>query len=114
MYREIFDQNFISIENVDLKQYIEKNDILYYDNRLWIFVDIFLLIDFFKKIHEFSISNHFKFNRLKKILRRDYYWFNMRKIIRQYVRNCYEYQRIKIFKNRKNELFIFLIIFLQR
>ena len=38
----------------------------------------------------------------------------MRKIIRQYVRNYYKYQRIKIFKNRKNEFFIFLIIFLQR
>ena len=28
-------------------------------------IDIFLLIDFFKKIHEFSISNYFEFNRIK-------------------------------------------------
>ena len=69
---------------------------------------------FFKKIHEFLTSNHFEFNRMKKFLRRDYYWFNMRKIICRYVRNCHECQRIKIFKNRKNDLFIFLIIFLQR
>ena len=38
----------------------------------------------------------------------------MRKIIRQYIRNCHECQRIKVFKNRKNELFISLIILLQR
>ena len=114
MYRETFNQNLISIKNVNLKQCHEKNEILYYDDKLWIFVDMFLLIDFFKKIHEFSISNHFEFNRMKNFLRRDYYWSNMRKIIRQYVRNCHECQRIKVFKNRKNEFLIFLIIFLQR
>ena len=99
---------------MNLKQCYEKNEILYYDDKLWISIDMFLLIDFFKKIYEFSISNHFEFNRMKNFLRRDYYWSNIRKIIRQYVRNCHECQRIKIFKNRKNELFIFLIIFLQR
>ena len=75
---------------------------------------MFLLIDLLKKIYEFSISNHFEFNRMKNFLRRNYYWSNMRKVIRQFVRNCHECQRIKIFKNHKNELFIFLIIFLQR
>ena len=78
------------------------------------FVDMLLLIDFLEKIHEFSISNHFEFNRMKDFLRRNYYWFNMRKIIRQYVRNCHECQRIKVFKDCKNELFISLVIFLQR
>ena len=38
----------------------------------------------------------------------------MRKIVRRYVRNCHECQRIKIFRNRKNDLLILLIIFLQR
>ena len=37
------------------------------------FVDMSLLIDLFKDIHKFSISNQFEFNRMKKILRRDYY-----------------------------------------
>ena len=78
------------------------------------FVDMSLLIDLLKKIHEFSISNHSEFNRMKNFLRLNYYWFNMRKIIRQYVRNCHECQRIKIFRDRKNELLISLIIFLQR
>ena len=73
IYRETFNQNFISIENVNLKQYFEKNDVLYYDIKLWMFVDMSLLIDFLKKIHEFSISNYFEFNWMKNFLRRNYY-----------------------------------------
>ena len=78
------------------------------------FVDVLLFVNFLKEIHEFSISNHSKFNRMKNSLRQNYYWFNMRKIVRRYVRNCHDCQRIKIFKNCKNDLFIILIIFLQR
>ena len=114
IYREVFEQKFISMKKVNLKHCNEKNDALYYDNRLWMFVDMFLLIDFFKKIDEFSTLKHSEFNCMKIFLRRDYYWSNMRKVIRQYVRNCYKCQRIKIFKNRKNKLLIFLVIFLQR
>ena len=36
-------------------------------------VDVFLLVDFLKEIHEFSTSNHFEFNRMKNLLRRNYY-----------------------------------------
>ena len=113
-YREIIEQNFNSMNEIDLRNCIEKNDALYQDDWLWMFVDVFLLIDFFREIYEFLVSNHSKFNRLKNFLRRDYYWFNMRKIVRRYVRNCHDCQRIKVFKNRKNDLFILLIIFLQR
>ena len=51
---------------------------------------------------------------MKNLLRRDYYWFNMRKIVRRYVRNCHDCQRIKVSRNRKNDLFTLLIISLQR
>ena len=114
VYRDVFEQKFTSIKRVNLKHCNEKNDVLYYNNRLWMSVDMSLLIDFLKKIHEFSISKHFEFNRMKNFLRRNYYWSNMRKIVRQYMRNCHECQRTKVFKNRKNELFIFLVISLQR
>ena len=102
------------MNEINLRNCQNKNDILYYKNRLWIFVDVFLFVNLFKKIYKFLTSNYFDFNRMKNLLRRDYYWSNIRKIVRQYVRNCYKYQRIKIFKNRKNDLFIFFIIFLQR
>ena len=114
MYRETFDQNLIFVDEINLRDCQERNDALYYDDELQVFVDAFLLVDFLRKIHEFSTSEHFEFNRMKNLLRRDYYWFNMRKIVRRYVRNCHEFQRIKTFRNRKNDLFISLIISLQR
>ena len=113
-YREVFEQDFISVNEVNLQDCQKKNDVLYRDDRLWMFVDVFLLVDFLRKIHEFSASNHFEFNRMKNFLRRNYYWFNMRKIVRRYVRNCHDCQRIKVSRNRKNDLFTLLIISLQR
>ena len=114
MYRETFEQELISMKKIDLKHCNEKNDALYYNDRLWMFVDAFLLVDLLKQIHESFASNHSEFNRMKNLLRRNYYWLNMRKVVRRYVRNCHDCQRIKIFRNRKNDLLISLIIFLQR
>ena len=89
-YRETFEQDFTSMNEIDLQNCHEKNDVLYRDDRLWVLVDVILLVNFFRKIHEFSASNHSEFNRMKNFLRRDYYWLNMRKIVRRYVRNCHE------------------------
>ena len=113
-YCEVIEQNLISMNEIDLRDCIEKNDALYRNDRLWVFVDAFLLVDFLREIHEFSTSNHSKFNRMKNLYDRNYYWFNMRKIVRRYVRNCHDCQRIKVFRNRKNDLLILLIISLQR
>ena len=112
IYREAFDQNLTFVNEINLRDCHEKNDVLYYNDRLWVLVDALLLVDFFREIHELSTSNHFELNRMKNLLRRNYYWFNMRKIVRRYVRNCHECQRIKIFRNRKNDLLILLIILL--
>ena len=114
MYRETFEQKFISMKRINLKHCNEKIETLYYNDRLWIFVDVCLFVDFLKQIHKSFATNHFEFNRMKNLIRRIYYWFNMRKVVRRYVRNCHNCQRIKTFKNRKNDLFISLIISFQR
>ena len=113
-YRETLEQDLTSVNEVNLQNCHEKNDVLYRDDRLWMLVDVILLVNLLKEIHESSASNHSEFNRMKNLLRRDYYWLNMRKIVRRYVRNCHECQRIKTFRNRKNDLLISLVIFLQR
>ena len=102
------------MNKINLRDCHAKNDTLYRNNKLWMFVDVFLLIDLFRKIHEFRVFEHFEFNRIKNFLKRDYYWSKMRKTIRQYVRNCHECQRNKIFKNHQNDLLISLIILLRR
>ena len=98
------------MNKVDLQDCHEQNDVLYLDDKLWISVDALLLIDLLKKIHEFSTFDHSEFNRMKNLLKRDYYWSKMRKTFRQYVRNCFECQRSKIVTNRKFDLLISLII----
>ena len=113
-YRDAFEQNFTSMNEINLRDCHAKNDALYRDDRFWVFVDVFLLIDLFKKIHEFRIFEHSEFNRMKNFLKRNYYWSKMRKTIRQYVRNYHECQRNKTLKNRQNDLLIFLIILLRR
>ena len=114
IYREALSQDLTFVNEVNLRDCHEKNDVLYYNDRLWVLVDVFLLVDLLREIHEFSTSNHSEFNRMKNLLRRNYYWLNMRKIVRRYVRNCHECQRTKIFRNRKNDLLTLLIISLQR
>ena len=113
-YRETLEQNLTSMNEINLQNCHEKNDVLYRNDRLWMLVDVILLVDLLRKIHESSASDHSEFNRMKNLLRRDYYWLNMRKIVRRYVRNCHECQRIKTFRDRKNDLLILLVISLQR
>ena len=113
-YREAFSQGLTLVNGVNLRDCQEKNDALYYKNRLWVLVDAPLLVDLLREIHELPASGHFEFNRMKNLLRRDYYWFNMRKAVRRYVRNCHGCQRTKTFRNRKNGLLTFLVIPLQR
>ena len=67
-----------------------------------------------EKYMNFEFSNILNSIAWKKIFKRNYYWSKMRKTIRQYVRNCHECQWNKIFKNRQNDLLIFLIIFIRR
>ena len=73
IYREAFDQNLTFVNEINLRDCHEKNDVLYHNDRLWMLVDAFLLVDLLKKIHEFSTSNHSEFNRMKNLLRRNYY-----------------------------------------
>ena len=113
-YRETLEQNLTSMNEINLRDCHAKNDVLYRDDRLWVSVDVLLLIDLLKKIHEFSTFEHSEFNRIKNLLKRNYYWSHMRKTIRQYVRNCHECQRSKTLKDRQSDLSIFLIILMRR
>ena len=82
IYRETLEQDLISMKKVNLQDCHEQNDVLYRDDKLWISVDVLLLIDFLKKIHKFSTFDHSEFNRMKNLLKRDYYWSKMRKTLR--------------------------------
>ena len=113
-YRDALEQNLTSMNEINLRDCHAKNDVLYRDDRFWMSVDVFLLIDLLREIHEFRTFEHSEFNRMKYLLKRNYYWSKMRKTVRQYVRNCHECQRNKTFKNHQNDLLTSLIILLRR
>ena len=113
-YRETLEQDFISMNEINLRDCHAKDDALYRDDKFRISVDVLLLIDLLKEIHESSTFEHSEFNRMKNFLKRNHYWSHMRKTIRQYVRNCHECQRSKIFRNCQNDLSISSIILIRR
>ena len=53
-------------------------------------------------------------NRTEKLIKRYYYWFNMRLFIKRYIRNCHKCQRSKFSHDNRHELLISLSISSQR
>ena len=113
-YREALSQGLTLVDGVNLRDCQERDGALYYKNRLWVPADAPLLVDLLREIHEPPASGHPGFNRMEDLLRRDYYWPNMRKAVRRYVRNCHGCQRTKASRDRKNGLLTPLAIPLQR
>ena len=56
-YRDAFEQNFTSMNEINLRNCYAKNDALYRNDKLWVSVEIFLLTDLFKKYMNFEHSN---------------------------------------------------------
>ena len=113
-YREALGQGLTSVDGVNLQDCRETDGVLYRGDRLWVPADAPLLVDLLREIHEPPASGHPGFNRMEDLLRRDYYWPNMRKAVRRYVRNCHGCQRTKASRDRKNGLLTPLVIPLQR
>ncbi len=67
-----------------------------------------------QEVHDQSFIDHLEILRTMKIIRRYYYWSSMRKIIDQYIQNCYICQRSKTSWNKFNELLHSLFILEQQ
>ena len=73
-----------------------------------------LLIKIIRNVHDQFFCVYSNMNRIEKLIKQYYYWFNIRKIIKRYIRNYYNYQRIKSFHDELIELFRSLFILVQR
>ena len=62
----------------------------------------------FKKIHDQSVSKHSEIRRIFVILHKIFHWSRMRTTVKQYVKNCHECQKTKVFRNKYVELLQFL------
>ena len=60
--------------------------------------------DLITEIHDQLACNHLGVNRTYELLRREYYWRDIKNIVITYIRNCYKCQRFKTFRDREHGL----------
>ena len=113
-YRIVLIQSKKKFKKVKLTFYTIKHEVLYFDNRVWIFDDVQLLVDFIRKSHDSFMCDHSNALRISQIINRYYYWFNMKIIVSQYIRNCYICRRSKTSNDRYNDLFVFFFVFVEK
>jgi len=97
-----------------LKNYWTQNEILYHDNQLWVSFNELLQMNLIREIHDQLSIDHSEITRTVKIIKRNYYWFSMRKTIDWYIQNCYICQRSKTSRNKSIDLLQSLSISEQR
>ncbi len=110
LLREVVLKDEAQYEDTKLRNCWVQNEILYWDDLLWVFFDEHLQMKLIQEVHDQSSINHLEILRTMKIIRRYYYWSSMRKTIDQYIQNCYICQRSKTSQNKFNELLHSLFI----
>ena len=86
----------------------------YHDSQLWVSFNELLQMNLIREIHDQSSIDHSEILRTVKIMKRNYYWFSIRKTIDRYIQNCYVCQRLKTSRNKSNNLLQSLFISEQR
>ena len=72
-YRIVLIQNKKKFKKVKLVFCTIKHEILYFDNRVWVFDDVQLLVDFIRKLHDSLMCDHSSALRTFQIIDRYYY-----------------------------------------
>ena len=110
LLREVMLKDEAQYKDIKLKDCWVQNEILYWDDLLWVFFDEHLQMKLIQKVHDQSFIDHFEILRTMKIIRRYYYWSSMWKTINWYIQNCYICQWSKTSWNKFNELLYSLLI----
>ena len=96
------------LKDITLNKCVITNDILYHKDRLWVPESMYTFT--IQKIHDQSACDHFKIARTYELLKREYYWKNMKITMITYIVNCYICKRIKASRNREYNLLQSLFI----
>ncbi len=110
LLREAIARDETQYENIKLKNFWIQNEILYHDNQLWVSFNELLQMNLIREMHNQSSVDHSDILRTVKVIKRNYYWSFMRKMIDQYIWNCYICQRSKTSRNKLNDLLQSLLI----
>lgn len=63
-----------------------------------------LLLNIIRDAHDQPSSAHPEMNRTEELIKRYYYWPNMRLLIKRYIRNCHSCRRTKSSHDGHNDL----------
>ena len=77
-------------------------------------VNMNLMMKLIRKTYNLLVENYSDRFRIIELMFRYYYWLSMRKTMKQYVRNCYQCQRNKIAKHRRNDVLMSSEMFQRR
>ncbi len=108
----VMKQNRKTCQDIDLNNCKILNEVLWKDDRLWVFQSMIILL--IKEAYDLSISDHSDMNWTLNLLRWSYCWSKMRMMIKRYIQNCYVYCRSKASRDWINELLKSLFILKQR
>ncbi len=114
LLREAITRDETQYEDIKLKNCWTQNEILYHNSQLWVSFNELLQMNLIREIHDQSSIDHSEILRTVKIMKRNYYWFSIRKTIDRYIQNCYVCQRLKTSRNKSNNLLQSLFISEQR
>ncbi len=114
LLREAIARDEAQCKNIKLKNCWVQNEILYKDSQLWILFNELLQMNLIREMHDQFSIDHSDILRTVKVIKQNYYWSSMRKIIDWYIQNCYVCQRSKTSSNKSNDLLQLLSIFEQR
>ncbi len=130
IYRQVLDANKINknctllceaiardeaqYEDIKLKNCWTQNEILFHDNQLWVSFNELLQMNLIREVHDQSLIDHSEILKTVEIIKWNYYWSSMRKMIDRYIQNCYVCQHSKISRNKSNDLLQSLFISEQR
>ncbi len=114
LLREAIARDETQYEDIKLKNYWTQNEILYHDSQLWVSFNELLQINLIHEMHDQLSVDYSDILRTVKVIKRNYYWSFMRKMIDQYIWNCYICQRLKTSRDKSNDLLQSLLISEQR
>ena len=94
-YRKAIVKGRKTLNGVRLGKCSIKDGALFYCDKLWVPGDVNLQVNLVRESHDPPVCGHPGVSRTVELLRRYYYWPNMKKMVKQYVRNCRTCHRAK-------------------
>ena len=97
--------NFIKFEfRLKLKNCEIKKNLFWMKNRIYVFYNEKFYKTIFKIIHESFVSDYVEKIIIYDKVFRYYYWFHIIKTITRYIKICFHYKKIKIYRKKKTKL----------